>query len=298
MTEDDAYILAGQQAVADDSKVRVALINAQSRANVAAMRASGMGGSSGASGSGAPATSVLAAGEPASEEILGQTGMSLSALLSITGRSAQLPRDSKLRAAAMLEAQKFAKDRGVDVSTLPSQYKAYNDVLASNINRMNRTQIAESEVMGTIGNLQSVVKDQDLSKLRFANVAKIWAGQEVNDPLAQQYATHLQQLRNQLTAYNGATQGRSGNNLTVEDTKEANRMLKDGVSKGSLEGLATAIKNETAKMNTVMGKSVDMAHKQVWDLFGVGGNYKPKFGESAPVPAVVKTYNPATGKFE
>ncbi|MEN6603015.1 MAG: hypothetical protein ABFD86_11430 [Bryobacteraceae bacterium] len=212
--------------------------------------------------------------DPASQSILAQTGLSMPAFLALTGQASKLPRDAKTRSAAFREAQQFANKRGVDVSTLSSQYQTYNTVLSGNIARMNNTKIMESELQGTIENLQGVVKDQDLKKLRFANIAKIWAGQEVNDPLAQQYALHLYQLRNELAAYGAATQGRSGNNITLGDQRDADLTIRNGIAAGSLAGLATAVTNSTDKMGKVMRRSVDTARKSVWDLFGVGGNYK------------------------
>jgi hypothetical protein len=141
---------------------------------------------------------------------------------------------------------------------------------------MSFTKIMENELQGTIQNLQQVANSKDLSRLKFANVAKIWAGQEVNDDLAQQYAMHLNQLRTELTAYNAATQGRSGNQITESDKKEADNIIKNGIAKGSLQGLSTAVENSTGKMSAVMQNSVDAANRAVWNLFGVGGNYKNK----------------------
>lgn len=229
-----------------------------------------------------PVTSIITPSEPpppadpASQDILSQTGLSLNAFRSLTGQTSQLPRDMNTRNLAAKEAQEFARKHGVDVSTLAAQYKTYNDVLGSNISRLNNTKIMEQELVGTIQNLQDVVKDQDLGKLKFANVAKVWAGQEVNDELAQQYALHLSQLRNELTAYFGATQGRTGNNLTVEDKREAEQVIKNGIAQGSLNGLLKAVENSTGKMGTVMQGSVDRSQKAVWSLFGVGQNYQNK----------------------
>ncbi|MGH8742669.1 MAG: hypothetical protein ACREUY_00155, partial [Burkholderiales bacterium] len=163
-------------------------------------------------------------------------------------------------------------------STFASQYAASNTVLQNNIMRLNSTKIMEDELHGTIENLQGVVSQKDLGNLRFANVAKVWAGQEVNDPLAQQYAFHLYQLRNELAAYGAATQGRSGNQITLQDYNEAETAIRNGVSKGSLAGLQQAVTNSTDKMGKVMTRSVDRARKSVWDLFGVGSRYKPIAG--------------------
>lgn len=225
----------------------------------------------GAGGSGQPEERTV---DPDSRSILAQTGLSLPAFRVLTGQSSQLSRDAATRKRANAEAEFWANKRGVDVSTMADQYQAYNDVLKKNITRLNNTKIMEQELEGTIDNLKGVVNAKDLSSLRFANVAKIWAGQEVNDDLAQQYAMHLYQLRNELSAYGAATQGRSGNEITITDQREAEQTIKNGIASGSLEGLQKAVRNSTAKMGTVMQRSVDSARKSVWDLFGVGDKYK------------------------
>lgn len=224
--------------------------------------------------------------DPASSDILSQTGLSINAFMVLTGRMSQLSRDRVTRERASQEAQQWARERGVDISTLASQYKTYNDVLSANISRLNNTKIMESELEGTIDNLSSVVTDAGLRRLRLANVVKVWAGQEVNDPLAQQYALHLGQLRNELSAYYAATQGRTGNNITMTDQRDAELVIRNGLSTGSLAGLKAAIQNSTAKMDTVMQGSVQRARKAVWDLFGVGQNY----------PSVATT--PSTGSHQ
>ncbi len=230
-----------------------------------------------------PAMEPLGPGDPASNDILSQTGLSVAGFYALTGQNAKLPRDAATRRAAMLEAGEFARKRGVDISVMASQYAANNAALAGNVLRLNNTKIMEGEVLGTIENLQAVVKDKDLSRLNRANVIRIWAGQEVNDGLAQQYATHLQQLRNQMSAYLAATQGRSGNQILESDQREAERVIKNGLAAGSLSGLSTAIVNETEKMKGVLEKSVDRSTQAVWNLFGVGQNYKPKTSPSQQI---------------
>lgn len=212
--------------------------------------------------------------DPTSQNILSQTGLSINAFRLLTGQSSQLARDKVTRERAAREAETWARARNVDISTLASQYKTYNDVLSANIARLNNTKIMEGELDGTIDNLKAVAKDADLKKLRIANVFKIWAGQEVNDPLAQQYALHLGQLRNELSAYYAATQGRTGNNITLGDQRDAELVIRNGVAKGSLDGLKSAVKNSTDKMDTVMRGSVDRSRQAVWGLFGVGQNYQ------------------------
>jgi hypothetical protein len=210
--------------------------------------------------------------DPTSHSILAQTGLSYQAFMALTGQMSQLSRDKATRAQALKEAQTWANKKGVDVSTLGSQYKTYNEVLSKNISRLNNTKIMEDELQGTIQNLQGVIDPVDL-KARFANVVRVWAGQEVNDDRAQQYALHLYQLRNELAAYGAATQGRSGNEINLQDQREAETTIKNGVAGGSLKGLGTAIENSTTKMRAVMERSVDRSRKSIWTLFGVGEKY-------------------------
>jgi hypothetical protein len=217
--------------------------------------------------------------DPTSHSILAQTGLSYQAFMALTGQMSQLSRDKATRAQALKEAQTWANKKGVDVSTLGSQYKTYNEVLSKNISRLNNTKIMEDELQGTIQNLQGVIDPVDL-KARFANVVRVWAGQEVNDDRAQQYALHLYQLRNELAAYGAATQGRSGNEINLQDQREAETTIKNGVAGGSLKGLGTAIENSTTKMRAVMERSVDRSRKSIWTLFGVGEKYSG--GEKSP----------------
>ena len=223
-----------------------------------------------------------------SQNILSQTGLNMNAFYWLTGQGTKLSRDAATRTKAARDAEAWARAHNVDISTLASQYQAYNTVLSANISRLNNTKIMESELEGTIDNLQGVAKASDLSKLRIANVFKVWAGQEVNDDLAQQYALHLGQLRNELTAYYAATQGRSGNNITMQDQRDAEAVIRNGVAQGSLDGLRSAVQNSTKKMGTVMQGSVDRARKEVWSLFGVGQNYKDKSETASAVSAAVQ----------
>lgn len=219
--------------------------------------------------------------DPNSASILSQTGLSIPAFFVLTGRAPQLPRDRATRNKAMREAEQWANSRGVDISTMASQYQSYNSVLESNIDRMNRTKIMEDELIGTVENIREVAKGADFGRLRAANVAKVFAGQEVNDNLTQQYKMHLFQLRNELAAYGAATQGRSGNNITLADMKEAEETIMNGIAAGSVDGLERAVKNSTTKMEEVMKRSVHTARKAVWELFGVGENYG-KGGKGKP----------------
>jgi len=240
----------------------------------------------------------LGTGDPASNDILSQTGLSVPAFYALVGENSKLPRDKSSRIRAMAEAQEFSKKRGVDISTLASQYKAYNGVLSSNISRFNNTVIMEQEVLTAIQNLAKVANSKDLGRLNFANVAKVWAGQQVNDNLAQQYAFHLEQLRTDLTQYFAASQGRTGNNLTLDDARKAEGVIRNGISTGSLDGLSEAVKSSTDKLKVVLEGSVDRSRRAVWDLFGVGKNYKNKYESGNPQQAPSPGSRPPLSSFE
>jgi len=228
-----------------------------------------------------------------STSILSQTGLNSKVFNYITqGTSALSRMSSAERSKVMADADRWSKSNGIDTSTLQSQYKATNEVLAKNIARMNSTKIMENEVTGTLDNLGKVADNAELSNLKFANVAKIWAGEEVNDPIAQKYAFHLQQLKNEMAGYFAATQGKASPD--VVDNKDAERAIKDGLNKGSIEALREAVHSSTEKMGSVMQNSVDSSRKAVWDLFGVGDKYKSTSSQASaatsPPPPIPSTY--------
>lgn len=235
-------------------------------------------GKAAATGSDVPTSDPATMVDQNSQSILAQTGLSGNAFFWLTGRSSQLPRDQATRNAAAKEATAWANAHGIDISTLPSQYDAYNKTLSFNTVRQSMAVIQENEIQATIKNLEAVSPSGDLSDLRWSNVQRIWAGQEVNDPVAQQYAFHLEQLRNEMVAYNLIAQGQintdgSLKQATDEQVNRAAEVIKNGVAKKSLAGLATAVDNSTTKMRPVLQASLDAARKAVWDLFGVGDKF-------------------------
>jgi hypothetical protein len=228
--------------------------------------------------------------DPASGSILAQTGLSAPAFAFLTGNNAGMPRDRAIKAKAIAEAQAWANKNGIDISTIQSQYKGYNQTLTEGIHRLTATQVMEDELKGTIANMRQAVKDEGLGQVKWANVAKLWLGGQVNDPQAARVNMHLNQLRSEIAAYNGATQGRTAGSLTVDDSKHADKVINDGLGAGSLEGLLRAVEDSTAKMTPIMQRSIDRSTRGIWDLFGVGKNYKNK-APAADAP-------PASGRYQ
>lgn len=229
-------------------------------------------------------TATMDATDPAQgmgNDIISAAGIpSYAAFLVLTGQMSSLPRDQETRNLAMNQAQNWATSHGIDVSTMQSRFTAYNKVLQGNIQRTNAAQIQEQELLGTLSNIKA--SSADFSKLKVANVAKVLAGQQVNDPVATQYATYLSNLRNELAGYNAAVSGNLNQfgapSPDQGEKDEAANIIKNGIAQGGLDGLETAIKSQQDKMATVLKGSVDTANKAVWDLFGVGNKYMPKSG--------------------
>lgn len=219
----------------------------------------------------------LEAANPDATGILGQTGLPLQAFAVLTGNAASLPRDSATRSAAFSVANKFLQERGGDAAGFVAQYQANTETLRRNIARVNQVEIMQDEIIGTIENLTPAAEAVRTGKLRIANVLAIAAGKELDSPAASEYGFQLQQLRSELAAYNAALQGRTGNNIFVQDQLEADRLIKDGLSMGGIAGIKKALQASTAKMTPVLNKNVDKAQKRIWELFGVGDKYKNKY---------------------
>lgn len=219
--------------------------------------------------------------DPAAKEILGQTGLNYPAFMMLTGSGSQLARDKVSRTNAVNLANQFAKQRGVDVSTFKSQYKAANDTLEQNIERKNNSAIMEDELLGTIQNLKPAANDATISNVNAANAAAVWAGKQTNGPVSAEYSFYLGQLREELGGYFAALSGRSQKNISDADYKHSESIIKDGLNSRGAQGLEDAIVNSTQKMQPVMERSIDRARQSVWNLFGVGQNYKPQYPNSA-----------------
>lgn len=211
--------------------------------------------------------------DPMATGVTAAAGISLQAFNYLTQGTQSMSRmPPAQRNAIMKEANDFLNKNGLDVSTFQSQYKAQNQVVQTNIQRFANTQVASDEVKGTLNNLDATTLPTGVSNLNVANVAKIWAGQEVNDPKAYEYAGYLHELGTSLAYFYAAQQGKTS--ADIPDMTAAAETIKNGLAKGGIEGLRSFIDNTTTKMTKVAGDAVDSANKSVWNLFGVGAQYK------------------------
>ena len=230
--------------------------------------------------------------DPTSTAITAQTGLSINAFNFLTQGTAALSRmPNSQRQQVQTEAQTWANNNGIDLSTFQSQYAANNATLASNVSRFNNTKIAEGEVTGTLSNLNTSAIDAGLSSVNIENVGKILSGQQVNDPTANQYSFYFNDLKNSLSYFYAAQQGKSSPDII--DNEDAANVIVGGLSSGGIGGLQDAVTATTQKMSTVLQTAVDSAQQNVWNLFGVGQNYQS--AKQDPTNATGGTNAGATG---
>lgn len=226
--------------------------------------------------------SEVLAQHPESQSILAQTGLSIPAFYVLTGQSSNLPRDAATRRVAFKEAENWANQKGVDISTLASQYKAQNDVLDQNIQRAANTKVYAGEVAGSAEALISAIDQKDLQQGFFgkllgigafkpANLVSLATGKQVNDPLTMKYATQLQAMTNDYAGYLAAARGASRPELT--DTEEAAKVVANGLNSGSTQAFKEAVQANEEKVAGVVNNAVNDARQAVWDLFGVGNKF-------------------------
>lgn len=213
--------------------------------------------------------------------ILSATGLSVPAFNFLTTGTSALTRMSQQeRLKYMNEAQAFLNKNGVDISTFQSQYKALGQTVQANSLRNNQASVAEAELDATLDNLKQAADDSSFGNIRWGNVAKLFAGQEVNDANVSKYAFHLNQLREEFAMYNAALAGQidaNGNirEINASDRAVADNIIKTGFAAGSIKGFEDALAASRSKMRNVLDSSINAQNKKVWQLFGVGSQYKP-----------------------
>ena len=212
--------------------------------------------------------------------LLATTGLSNDAFqYLIIGNTALTRMPDSKRTQVKNEARNFTTSMGIDEATFRQQYAAIGKTVEANTLRNNQAVVAENELSGTLSNLSDAAKAANLSSLKGLNVAKIWAGSQLNNEQSATFKFHLEQLRNEFAMYNAAVAGQidaNGNIRQIDDSdkKKADYIIQQGFASGSLAGFETALKNSTSKMGSVLKNSVDAQNKAVWNIFGVGDKYQ------------------------
>jgi len=225
---------------------------------------------------------------PQSTSLIAQTGLSQAALDWLT--KGVRPRGQQQYNAIQQEISDYSRKTGVDTATLEAQAKGYNNILTNNVQRNNQGQILENEIQGSIRNVAPLANAIGNGQISAANLANVWAGGQVNDPVVAQYKDQLLRLRGEIAGYNAVAAGKLTENGTARvdegDLRQAEAIISNGINSGGLQGLASSIGMSTAKNRVVLQGAIDDANQGMWNLFGVGQNYKrstpPSFGAVAP----------------
>ncbi len=221
---------------------------------------------------------------PGATGITQATGLPLVVFNYLTqGTSALTRMSASQRQQVMNQANDFLNKNGLDVSTFQSQFKAQNDVLQKGIERAANTKIFAGEVSGTV---DQFIKDagNDFGSLKAANVVKLLAGKQFNDPTVQKYAFNLQTMQNDLAGYFAAARGATSPDDS--DKADAATVITNGINSKSADAFKQSITANEEKVGGVVQNAVNSAQKSVWDLFGVGASYKPSAPQINPKDAV------------
>jgi len=219
--------------------------------------------------------------DPTSQNILAATGLSQNAFMAATGQLSKLPRDAATRNRANKEFETWAKTNDVDTSLIGAQYDAYQKTVTANVLRNNQSQVAESEVGATLGNLKEAADEASFGDIKLKNVVKMFAGEQFNDPNLSKYSFHLSQLREEFALYNAALSGQIDDNGNIRkindsDHDRAEQIIFDGFAEGGIEGFENALEASISKMGVILESSISAQQDRVWDIFGV---QKPQGGE-------------------
>ena len=205
--------------------------------------------------------------DPASKSILAQTGLSQNAFLALTGQLSKLPRDKDTRTKANMEMQKWAIDNDIDTSIFVAEYEAQTDIVKQYTKRAAAVDLRGEDIMLSLDMLKDITKEAQFGDLKIKNVAKLWVGKQVNDPVAQQYAYNLEDLRSAVAGFFAVQEGR--NMTTVEDGRNAEELIANGLATGSIQGLVDTIETVKKRTTAISNQAARNAQGSIWEMFGV-----------------------------
>lgn len=206
--------------------------------------------------------------DPTSQSILAQTGLSIPAFEFLKRGAPALTRmTSAMRIKFMDEAEKWANENNIDISVFQPEFQAYSDVVQIYTKRAAAVNLRGDDILLSLDMLKDITEEAKYKDLRIKNVAKIWVGKEVNDPLAMQYAYNLEDLRSAIAGFFAVQEGR--NMTTVEDGINAKSLIKNGLSSGSIGGLIKTIDIVKERTTAISNKAAKQAQDKIWDMFGV-----------------------------
>lgn len=207
-----------------------------------------------------------------SQSILKQTWLDISEFNYLTQWQTALTRmpieqQNKVKA----KTTEFLNKNWLDYSTFRSRYTALNKSLERTTNIMSNVQRDEIEIQWTLENLISSADSAKFGKMKRANLLKMFAWEEFNDPNIIEYQFQLMQLREEVAWYNAAL--RWDTSPVENDSKIAEAVIANWISSWWLEWLQKAMDNSVLKLWKNLPKQIGAINKQVWDLFWVWSNY-------------------------
>lgn len=224
--------------------------------------------------------------DPSKNNISAQTGLSQGAVDYLLGKNTG--RSAGLQMMRQKEVEGWGSKNGINTTTLKSQADGYNKVLEQNIIRNNAMVTSEREIAASIETVKDALKDIDISKVNWGNVAAVWAGKQVNDADAITVADQLGRLREEYAGFNMAANGHMNNNGSVAQPDDAalqraGEVISNGISSGGIDALGKSISASAKKNHTVLLKTIEDTNAAMFELFGakyhradaIGGNTTP-----------------------
>lgn len=203
------------------------------------------------------------------------TGLSLTEYSMLTGTNTNLfsrmPTGQKLNLTNQVNNW-LNSHNSVDLSTFQSQYQGYQKSLTSMTQRLTNTQLAEKELQMLLPTLSAAANNANLGNVNVENVVKLAGGQQVNDASANEYMYYFKDLQNSLAYFYAAQRGNSS--ADDSDERSAAEVITGGLANGGIKGVQAGVDNTTGRIKIALGNQVDDITKNIWDLFGVGDQYK------------------------
>ena len=208
--------------------------------------------------------------------MLQHAGLTLGEFTVLTGNASRLTRGQERRDAFAGANKWLGQTTEVDFSSLASRYQSVNRALQVNEIKFNLVRNAENEIHVDIENLRAVMQKLGLGDIQAANRIQAWVLGQITDPRAIEYVFLLNQLQNDITLYNQASQGGQSQAPTDALRNEAKEIIGIGASEGSLEGLFSGLTASISGMSRVNLSALNRTEKAIWDMFGVGEHYRPR----------------------
>ena len=223
--------------------------------------------------------------DPQTKNMLDHAGLSLPEFMVVIGKTSSLAR-GRTRTEAIEKANRWLREKGIDPSTMSTEYENYNNALGFNIRKYNLVRGAESEIYQDIQNIRSVVERMGLSEVQVLDKFKIGFEGQFNDPDVAEYIFYINQIQSNFALLNWASQGGGGQGVTDAIMRDSKAIISAGASQRTLDGLFRGLQRSVRGMANVNREAVNRTRSDVWELFNVKEHYTPIAIEGDTLPYV------------